>query len=228
MNTFKTAVLVFNATSKQQVSLQELAPNMPAKRVSGLLEVLNNRTKSLATRTKMPLFQVDIKSNEDFGEQTYTAYQKLFDLGFHSVIGISNDCPTLEYEDILNAAQSLKSQQVVLGPAKDGGLYLFGLRRDQLSKDDFIKLNWQTDTLCSEVLEACSEKFVKTFPVKADMDTAADFLAASRLSLEFLTDFFKQLFSFVQRVVREQTIKTGCKIFIALPLRAPPRLVFVR
>ncbi|MFT4757845.1 MAG: glycosyltransferase A (GT-A) superfamily protein (DUF2064 family) [Vicingaceae bacterium] len=228
LSTSKTAVLLFNSTSKQQASIMQLAPNMPAKKVSGLLEVLNSRVRSLVKKTKLPLFQVEIGKHSDFGSQTHEAYQKLFDLGFESVVGITNDCPALTIEDILLAATSLKSQQVVLGPAKDGGLYLFGLRKNQLSKQDFTQLNWQSKSLINGVKEICITKSVVVLATKADMDTAADIIAVFHLKFEFLSDFFKQIFSFTQRIVRELTEVRIQLFFKSLSLRAPPMLLIAR
>jgi glycosyltransferase A (GT-A) superfamily protein (DUF2064 family) len=228
LSAFKTAVLLFNSTSKQHASLMQLAPNMPTKKVAGLLEVFNSRATALVKKTKLPLFQVDINKQLDFGAQTYEAYQKLFDQGFQSVIGISNDCPALSSQDILIAAKALKTKQVVLGPANDGGLYLFGLRNNQLSKKEFTRLNWQTKSLSAEVKRACTSKSIVTLTEKADMDTAADFIAAFRSKFEHLTDFFTQLFSFTERVVKALVEIKIAFFFKSLSLRAPPEWVIVR
>ena len=228
LNISKAAVLVFNSNRKQQASLLELAPNMPAKKVDSLLRVLTSRTTKLVRKTKLPLFQVNIDGCQDFGTQAYEAYQQLFELGFNSVIGVSNDCPTLQSEDLLIAANSLKTQQVVLGPAKDGGLYLFGLRKNQFSKSDFVQFNWQTKTLRAEVIEACVDKSVVALYEKSDMDTAADFLVAFRLKFGSLSDFFNQLFSFTTRIIRELRTHTIAVVLVSLQLRAPPSFVFER
>ena len=62
------------------------------------------------------------------GEKLIYALEQSFSEGKEKAIAIGSDCPTLSGSEIGQALDLLESQDVVLGPAADGGYYLIGLR----------------------------------------------------------------------------------------------------
>ncbi len=67
------------------------------------------------------------------------------------VVLIGNDCPALDGDYLAAACEALREQEVVLGPAEDGGYVLLGLRRiDPLL---FESLPWGSDRLLALTCE---------------------------------------------------------------------------
>src|SRR5215470_2618763 len=66
----------------------------------------------------------------DLGERIANCFADLFALGFESVVVIGADSPTLPGEYIFDAFDCFETvDDVVVGPAEDGGYYLIGLRK---------------------------------------------------------------------------------------------------
>jgi len=73
------------------------------------------------------------QSGKDVGERMYNSSREAFTQNEFVVI-IGSDCPLLNSQ-ILNKAHWMLTQgaDAVLGPAEDGGYYLIGLRRNDIS-----------------------------------------------------------------------------------------------
>lgn len=142
-----TAILFFSHLKKQQANDKKIhSLKAVNKKISSLFI-----RKSLKTAQKSgyPVYWIDSnqQQGDTFGERLANAYQWLFDKGYQKVIAIGNDCLTLTVEDVYQAATSLESNKSVLGPSKDGGVYLLGLCKEQFSKQTFAELPWTTCTL---------------------------------------------------------------------------------
>lgn len=94
------------------------------------------------------------------------------------VVLVGADCPALTADDIDTALQRLgDGSDVVLGPAEDGGYYLLGMTRHHARL--FESVPWGSAQVMAVTLQhiealglACS-----TLPVRADLDTPADYRA---------------------------------------------------
>ena len=136
----RTALLLFNYSEKQKASLKKIAPRINEQSLKSLIGRLNKRAKKITSQADLPFFQLNANSKQNFGEQLYQAYEDLFLLGYDQVIGISNDCPELNANDLRLAEEGLTENDFVFGPAKDGGLYLLGLKKEKVSKKQFVGL----------------------------------------------------------------------------------------
>jgi rSAM/selenodomain-associated transferase 1 len=67
----------------------------------------------------------------DLGHRMEKAFQEAFRSGFESVVLIGSDCPDRTANVMEKAFEGLKNNDLVLGPALDGGYYLIGLRKPQ-------------------------------------------------------------------------------------------------
>ncbi len=142
-----TAILFFSHLKKQQANDKKIhSLKAVNKKISSLFIQKSLKT---AQRSGYPVYWIDSnqQQGDTFGERFANAYQQLFDKGYQNVIAIGNDCLTLTVEDIYQAATSLESNKPVLGPSKDGGVYLLGLCKEQFSKQTFEELPWTTCTL---------------------------------------------------------------------------------
>jgi rSAM/selenodomain-associated transferase 1 len=64
----------------------------------------------------------------DLGNRLERAFAAAFKSGFRKVLAIGTDCPELNPGDLQAALIGLDSTDTVLGPARDGGYYLIGLK----------------------------------------------------------------------------------------------------
>ena len=77
------------------------------------------------------------------GEKLIYALAQAFSAGKTRVVMIGSDCPMLSSSEIDRALILLESEDVVLGPAADGGYYLIGLRSPNVCL--FENIPWGTD-----------------------------------------------------------------------------------
>lgn len=90
------------------------------------------------------------------------------------VVLIGNDCPALDGDYLAAACEALREQEVVLGPAEDGGYVLLGLRRiDPLL---FESLPWGSDRLLALTCERLQQLgwAYGLLPVLWDVDRPED------------------------------------------------------
>jgi len=159
--------LEFYALSLQSVqSILQNSPHLIPYWAVGEKEELNN-----------PLWQsfTAIHSGEgDLGDRQYHIYATL--LKKHgSVLLIGADSPQISPEILTQATQALQTQNFVIGPATDGGYYLFGGTKS-LPKSFWKSIPWSADntrsTLLTE-LQKMQETNHELSPL-TDVDTEAD------------------------------------------------------
>lgn len=115
-----------------------------------------------------------IQANTDLGGRMRTAFALLFQKGYHRICIIGSDCFELTVTVINHAFSLLQSNDVVIGPAKDGGYYLLGMQGDL--KEVFDAIEWSTE----KVLDQTKRKAVQRgysyalLPVLTDVDTVDD------------------------------------------------------
>ncbi|MGB2475354.1 MAG: TIGR04282 family arsenosugar biosynthesis glycosyltransferase [Flavobacteriaceae bacterium] len=124
----------------------------------------DNYFKSVAKQEK-------IQVGESLGERMSHAFKASFKT--HSpIVIIGTDLWSLEAKDILQAFESLKENNVVLGPSHDGGYYLLGLNRylPQL----FQNKKWGSDTVLLQTLSDLTNEQFSLLEEKNDIDTLED------------------------------------------------------
>jgi hypothetical protein len=110
----------------------------------------------------------------DLGIRLHQAFSDSFADGFQRVVVIGSDCPTVTEADVRAAWSALESHDVVLGPAKDGGYWLIGLRAPQPAL--FDRMEWSTETVFRETLRRAKDAglCVHRLSERTDIDTAED------------------------------------------------------
>jgi hypothetical protein len=103
------------------------------------------------------------QSEGDLGRRMASAFKESFTSGMTGVVIIGTDCPDLNAQLMVKAFDALDQNDLVLGPALDGGYYLIGLRR--LIPELFTGISWST----AEVLE-------QTISIAERLDLAIAFL----------------------------------------------------
>jgi rSAM/selenodomain-associated transferase 1 len=117
----------------------------------------------------------------DLGERLENAFRKVFRRGYRHVVVIGTDTPWMGAARIGEAFQALVKEDVVLGPCRDGGYYLLGLRR--FLPEFFRGIPWGTSRACRATLRAarrCGAKG-KILRMDFDLDRPGDLRRAKRL-----------------------------------------------
>lgn len=108
------------------------------------------------------------------GIRMKNAVQNGFDQGFENIIVIGSDLPDISSEVIETAFQQLESNDVVFGPADDGGYYLLGM--SQMISSIFDNKPWSQSNLLECTLNEISEqgKSISLLQTLNDIDTFED------------------------------------------------------
>lgn len=90
-----------------------------------------------------------IQTGTDLGERMMNAFREVLSMHDGALI-IGSDCASFDRKNLDHAIQELRHHDVVIGPAKDGGYYLLGMKR--LIPDLFIHKSWSSDVLLRQTL----------------------------------------------------------------------------
>jgi len=93
------------------------------------------------------------------------------------VVIIGSDCPWLSDAEIEQAWNELETHDLVLGPARDGGYWLVGLREPKPAVFDGI--SWSTETVLEQTLERARGQSLRFLLLRElrDVDTLEDWHA---------------------------------------------------
>ena len=105
------------------------------------------------------------------GQRQHQIYQRLLQR-YQRVILIGSDSPQLTADLLHQAIDTLRTEQFVVGPALDGGYYLFA-GKSQLSQEFWTHLSYSRADTCDNLLAALPAKASLLAPI-ADLDTAED------------------------------------------------------
>ena len=124
--------------------------------------------------TLMPSENKFVQKGADLGERMLNAFQDSFENGAEKMVIIGSDCPEITTELIDSAFENLDRYDVVLGPAKDGGYYLLGMKC--LLPMLFRNKEWGTDTVFADTVLDLIDMGLTHFRLKelSDLDTIYD------------------------------------------------------
>lgn len=114
------------------------------------------------------------QAGDDLGERMAHAFAQAFADGTRRVVLIGTDTPALERGHVLQAFQALRTHDLVIGPARDGGYYLVGLAAPR--PELFRGIAWSTPSVCAATLARAAAHGLRThaLPELCDVDTLAD------------------------------------------------------
>lgn len=120
------------------------------------------------------LFEKNYQTQGDLGIKMAYAFEQEFSNGATKAVMIGTDCPDNSSEIISDAFSKLELADVVLGPSKDGGYYLIGMKKLHISI--FQNKIWSTKTVFREALEEIKKLGLKhaELPIVNDIDTMDD------------------------------------------------------
>ncbi|MFT5761683.1 MAG: rSAM/selenodomain-associated transferase 1 [Polaribacter sp.] len=137
-----------------------------------------------------------VQEGKDLGIKMQHAFQNGFKEGYENIILIGSDLPNISKEIIEFGFDSLQNNDVVFGPAEDGGYYLIGLSK--VNDSIFENKPWSQSELLTVTLDQLKEQqqsvgFIETLN---DIDTFEDLIAS---------DFYKKNPK-IQKIVTSKTI----------------------
>ena len=118
------------------------------------------------------LYEKRIQFGADLGAKMQNAFQTLFDLGYQNCIIIGSDLFDLEANHISEAFNKLESNDVIIGPAEDGGYYLLGLKK--VIPSIFKNKDWGTSTVLTDTLKDLENYKIEFLETLNDIDTFED------------------------------------------------------
>jgi rSAM/selenodomain-associated transferase 1 len=121
-------------------------------------------------------FHKRLQNPGDLGERMAEGLRAVFAAGHRRVIIIGSDCPGID-TDYLNAAfAALENDDVVIGPALDGGYTLLGMR--SFTPSLFTDVAWSTQEVLPTTLARAAEasKSVHQLKPLSDVDYLEDWL----------------------------------------------------
>lgn len=110
----------------------------------------------------------------DLGDKMSHTFQTAFDNGALKVVIIGTDCPELKAETLKDAFSKLATNDLVLGPAKDGGYYLIGL--SSFHRELFQNIPWGGKEVFTITLQIADKLKLlrKLLPLLNDIDRPED------------------------------------------------------
>ena len=110
----------------------------------------------------------------DLGERMRNAFVAHLESGMEKVVLIGTDCPSLEGIHLVQAFEALEHSDLVLGPARDGGYYLIGMKR----RADFLfeGITWSSELVLSQTLTLAAEQGLRSslLSILEDIDSPED------------------------------------------------------
>ena len=120
-------------------------------------------------------FKFVLQLGTDLGKKMENAFSHLFKQGYQKIILIGTDCPYLSMEDLERAFAVLSKQELVLGPAEDGGYYMIGMK--SLHPSLFEGISWSTSKVLAQTIHKLETRGVsfELLPTYSDIDTEKDY-----------------------------------------------------
>lgn len=117
-----------------------------------------------------------VQEGEDLGTRMENAFQHGFEKGYDNIILIGSDLPNISKEIIDQGFEALSDNNVVFGPAHDGGYYLVGLSK--MNRSIFSNKPWSQPSLLDITLQELNDQqiAVSLLPSLNDIDTFEDLI----------------------------------------------------
>ena len=127
------------------------------------------------------MFSKHLQSGIDLGERMLHAFELVFEQACGQAIIIGSDCPGIDPALIESAFDKLLDNDVVIGPATDGGYYLLGLKR--LHGELFRGKSWSTAAIFAQTVQDIESLGLRCaqLPVLTDVDEENDLPAMQHL-----------------------------------------------
>lgn len=136
------------------------------------------------------IYDKHLQQGNDLGERMQDALSNAFASGKKRVVIIGSDCIELESYMIKEAFAVLDNNDVVIGPAKDGGYYLLGMKK--FLPTLFENKRWSSEDLLMDTILDLKKMQSSYFLMKTlnDIDTIEDLRQITNLPEQKSEDWF--------------------------------------
>jgi uncharacterized protein len=100
---------------------------------------------------RQPPWTIRSQGEGDLGARMSRAFEAAFSCGWDRVLAIGSDCPYVGIDEIHEGRERLEQASVVLGPAKDGGYWMIGMRKFLPAL--FGGIEWSTEKVLEQTLK---------------------------------------------------------------------------
>lgn len=177
INEHKTAILFFSRAARAESIHKPLLGFNRRSANQKLAALLIEQTKSAAQQAGLTVIHCSEKEQkgENFGEKLANAFQRVYHLGFTSVIAIGNDTPGICDINWEAVTKQLNENKAVIGETQHGGAYLIGMNASQFDWQAFQSLSWQKEVLFSDLsLWLKTKTEVVELPQKLELNNQKD------------------------------------------------------
>lgn len=188
--TSKKALIIFTRNPELGKCKTRLAKTIGDENALEVYKFLLNHTASIAKEVKADryvfysenikkedlwdadIFRKKLQNGDDLGQRMQNAFVDLLEMGYEKVAIIGSDLLDLDAELVNNAFSQLDFNDVVIGPAIDGGYYLLGMKN--LYHQVFKNKEWGTSTVLKDTLNDLQNCTVHLLKELNDIDTFED------------------------------------------------------
>jgi rSAM/selenodomain-associated transferase 1 len=198
----KNLLLIFTRNPELGKAKTRLAKTVGDETALEIYKFLLKKTRDISSKVtsdKAVYYSVKIRENDIWNENTFQKHQQVgedlgfrmlnafkngFEAGYEKVMIIGSDLYDLTSENIENAFNELNNNDLVIGPAEDGGYYLLGM--NSLHSTIFKNKNWGTETVREDTLSDLKDKKVKLLEFKNDIDIYEDIVNIPEIMSTFI------------------------------------------
>lgn len=226
-----TAILIFSRTAREEASAKQFGRHLTAAQNLRVAQLLIRRTQRMARRTGLRVFTVSgaQQRGNTFGQRFTNAIGAIFSKGYERVITIGTDCPGLNPQILLDAAQQLAQDKIVSGADHQGGIYFLGLSRSHFHPGLLSELPWQTGQDFNEIRRYAQKQGVELIAgsVLYDVDSDLDLKLALQNGPSGcrLLRQLRRLLQATQHLFNEPIGPAAIAVFRPYDLRGPPTLL---
>ncbi len=113
-----------------------------------------------------------IQNGDTLGEKMHNAFSILFNSGYKKVMIVGTDLYDIKQQNLEEAFKKLDDHDYVVGPAKDGGYYLLGMKK--MNSTVFIQKKWSTSTVLEDTLQDLEGEDIAMLEERNDIDHYED------------------------------------------------------
>jgi rSAM/selenodomain-associated transferase 2/rSAM/selenodomain-associated transferase 1 len=126
-----------------------------------------------------PQFSYRPQGPGDLGQRMGRAFEAAFQGSKRAAVIVGSDIPDISANIIQQAFEGLQKNDLVLGPARDGGYYLIGMKNTipaETYSRLFNDINWGADKVLSQTLQTARESRLRFILLESlgDVDRPAD------------------------------------------------------
>jgi len=185
-----TGVIVFTESVSQLTLRKRVLHNGRCNRL--MHKQLLKRAEVVVEGLSVPVIWWDERFQEGntFTERLYHALKSQFQKGYERLMVIGTDHPNLSKRHIEEALAIVMEGGQALGPADDGGCYLFTLAQNDFEAFQNAEIHWQNGQEQKEILDFFAERHKECVCLETleDIDSLEDIkkLLGSKGHLRFL------------------------------------------